>query len=251
MMSSEERNAFFEHIANNSTVSDKPVEVRVNDVHPMEDASPTLIKMRQLGLDPFDDILPGDARWEMMFGKGRLPNVYQNTPYQHTFVVRVMKDDGHIIIAETYEGIRDGHYLANFWEDLIDMGARPDGDFSYAWTLPYTPTNWRKVMTFIHKTDRLLEPSRAPYGMCWHCGLAVSGEVCPACGRELQIWYDSPVEIENYNEEAAKEMLRGIDNIPTQIESTETKVWDLDHVKARDIDLDVIGVKSFAFANAY
>lgn len=117
-------------------------------------------------------------------------------PFKHTFQARYHPDEDMIFIAETYEGRKAGFLLENQEPRLRAMGATPDPDLSYAWNLPYSPENWSKAMLFIRDTDELLEPSRTQYGMCWHCNVVVQGATCPHCGKRVQTWYDTDLEIE-------------------------------------------------------
>ena len=149
-------------------------------------------RMEKEGLDPFANYGPDDPQYKMLFGERRPPQ----EPFKHTFRARRHMGENLIVIAETYEGQREGFFLEEHAERLRAMGASPDADFSYAWTLPYTAGNWSKVMLFIRDTDSLLEPVRAMYGLCWHCGVIVKGTECPYCGKRVQAWYNTDLEVE-------------------------------------------------------
>lgn len=118
-------------------------------------------------------------------------------PFKHTFQARYHPDEDMIFIAETYEGRKAGFFLEDQEARLRSMGATPDPDLSYAWNLSYTPENWSKAMLFIRDTDGLLEPDRTQYGMCWHCNIVVQGATCPHCGKRVQTWYNTDLEIES------------------------------------------------------
>ena len=148
--------------------------------------------MEKYGINPFEDYSPDDPRYKVLFGRREQPE----EPFKHTFQARYQAREKMIYIAETYEGRKAGFFLEEQADRLRAMGAKPDEDFSYAWVMPYTAENWASAMFFIRDTDSLLEPVRTMYGMCWHCSVIVKGSSCPYCGKRVQAWYNTGLEIE-------------------------------------------------------
>ena len=148
--------------------------------------------MERYDIDPFMNYSPGDPQYRVLFGEGR-PS---EEPFKHTFQARYHYEEDVIFIAETYEGRKAGFHLDEHEKRLRDMGAAPDPDFVYAWSMPYSAANWAAAMLFVRDTDCLLEPMRALYGMCWHCGVIVRGASCPYCGRRVQAWYNTSLQVE-------------------------------------------------------
>ena len=75
---------------------------------------------------------------------GRTPS---QKPFRHTFQARYHPEEKVIDIAETYEGQKAGFFLKDHADRLRAMGASPDADFSYLWTLPYSAENWAEART--------------------------------------------------------------------------------------------------------